>query len=223
MMRSLPGWIGYVAPVFAFVALTQLETRFGAGAYPFLYALKVVIVAGAALLFARDRAYPELTKEWRYLPLALVLGIVLCAAWIAIDRVTPHFDFLGSRSGFNPWRQIDNPIELYGFLAVRFAGFVIVSPVIEELFYRSFLLRFAIDPGGFKSVDIGKFDPISCGFAVVVMAAGHPEWLAAAVFSLAMNILVYRTKSVFACIATHAATNLALGVYILYAHAWTYW
>jgi hypothetical protein len=35
--------------------------------------------------------------------------------------------------------------------------------------------------------------------------------------------MIYRTKSLFACVATHAATNLALGIYVIMAHAWQYW
>lgn len=217
----MPGWLGYVAPLVVFLLLTQVEGMFGARWYPLLYALKVAIVGG--LLIAWRGEYPEARPGLRGVGIAIPLGIVLCAAWVAIDRVTPHFKLLGSREGFDPFVHIANPAELWGFVAVRFVGLAVVVPLMEELFWRSFLLRFVIKPEDFKAVPIGTWDPMSFAAVVIVMAVAHPEWLAAAVFSAAMNGLLYWKKNLFACIVAHGTTNLCLGLYVLCAHAWVYW
>jgi CAAX prenyl protease-like protein len=223
MRRSAPAWLAYIAPLVVFLILSQFEMLLGPSKYPLLYAFKIAIVAGLTALLIRRGAFPELKFDREYLPAAAGLGVVLCALWLGIDAFTPHIAALGGRSGYDPWIHLKHPAEIYAFLLVRFAGLVVVAPIIEEIFYRSFLLRFAIAPSDFRSIPIGKFDLTACVFAVVVMAAGHPEWLAAAFFSFAMNLMIYRTKSLFACVATHAATNLALGIYVIMAHAWQYW
>lgn len=220
-MKVMPAWLAYVAPLVVFLLLTQVEGMFGPKWYPLLYSIKLVVVAG--LLIAWRREFTEARPAASGLALAVPLGIVLCAAWVAIDRVTPHFALLGSRQGFDPFVHISNPAELWAFLAVRFAGLVVVVPVMEELFWRSFLLRVIIRPEDFKSVPIGTWQPMSFAAVVIVMALAHPEWLAAAVFSATMNALLYWKKNLFACIAAHGATNLCLGIYVLYAHAWIYW
>jgi CAAX prenyl protease-like protein len=222
-MSSLPPWVAYVAPLALFLGLSQFDTSFGVNHYPAVYGVKLLMVGASLLLFRLAGFYPELRLEWRYMPVALTLGIVLCALWVGVDSVTPHFAFLGQRAGFDPFKSISNPIRLYGFLAERFLGLVLIVPVMEELFYRSFVLRFVIDSVDFRRVAIGTFEPLSCVIAVVIMASAHPEWLAAALFSVAMNVLLYRTRSVFACILTHGATNLALGLYVLLSHAWRFW
>ena len=220
-MKTMPAWLAYVAPLAVFLLLTQVEGMFGSAWYPLLYSAKVLIVA--ALLIAWRRQFPEAAPAARGVEIALPLGILLCIAWVAIDHVTPHFRFLGTREGYDPFIQIANPAELWAFLAVRFAGLVVLVPFMEELFWRSFLLRFIIKPEDFKAVTIGTWEPMSFAAVVVVMALAHPEWLAAAVFSAAMNGLLYWKKNLFACIVAHGTTNLCLGLYVIYAHAWIYW
>jgi CAAX prenyl protease-like protein len=155
--------------------------------------------------------------------IAIPLGLILTVAWVGIDAITPHFAILGHRSALNPLTRFAHTPWLVPFLAVRFAGLVVIAPVAEELFWRGFLLRWIIRPEAFRDIPLGTFDPLSFGAVVALMAITHPEWLAAAVFSASMNLLLYRTRNLFACMATHATTNLALGVYVLLTHAWRFW
>ncbi|HEX5324178.1 MAG TPA: CAAX prenyl protease-related protein [Capsulimonadaceae bacterium] len=220
-MKRTPAWLPYTAPLIVFLLLTQVEGRFGENLYPLLYTVKIALVA--SLLIGWRKAFPETKPRSAGVAIAIPLGILLCAAWVFIDQHTPHFAFLGTRQAYDPFAEIKNPAELWPFLLVRFAGLVAVVPVMEELFWRSFLLRIIIRPDDFEKVPIGTWDPASFAAVVVVMALAHPEWLAAAVFSAAMNLLLYRTKNLFACILCHGATNLCLGLYVLYSHAWQYW
>ena len=43
-----------------------------------------------------------------------------------------------------------------GFLAVRMLGLVLIVPLFEELFWRSFVVRWIIDPDDFRKVPIGR-------------------------------------------------------------------
>ncbi len=214
-------WSPYVAPLIFFLLVSQLEPAFGTHFYPIVYAVK--IVGTVALLVAFRRTYTEVSIDFRLVLPAILLGAVLCGMWVVVDRFTPHFGFLGSRIGFDPYLALHSEVAIGSFLALRFFGLVLVAPVMEELFWRSFVLRLAVNPDNFNQVAIGTYTAASFTMVVVLMAVAHTEWLAAALFSAAMNVVVYRTKSVGACIAAHAATNLCLGIYILVFHAWRFW
>jgi len=58
---------------------------------------------------------------------------------------------------------------------------------------------------------------------VALFTLSHPEWLAAAIFALALCFLVRLTKNLFACILCHATTNLLLGIFVLHTGQWQYW
>ena len=218
---TVPAWLSYVAPLALFLVLTSVEGQFTAF-YPFLYTIKIALVG--ALLLGLGRQYPpEARPQGRGLGLAIVAGVLLMFAWVLVDGHTPHLKFLGSRVAYNPFRQIANPMVRDAFLAVRFFGLVVIVPIIEETFYRGFLLRYVTDLDDFQRVPVGKSSLAALGVNVLLFTLSHPEWLAAAIFALAMCALLARTRSLFACIVAHAITNLLLGLYVIHTGAWQYW
>ena len=220
-MTSRPAWLPYVAPMLLFLILTGFEGRFGRDQYPLLYTVKVVLVG--IVTAACWRGIPEARLHSRGVGIAVVLGVVLTAAWVLIDRFTPHFAFLGTRESLDPFTQVHPKAWVWPFLFVRFAGLVLLVPVVEEIFWRGWLLRFLIRFERFRDVPIGTYEATSFGGVVLMMSLAHPEWLSAAIFSAAMNLLLYRTKNLFACIVAHATTNLCLGLYVLASGDWKYW
>lgn len=223
-LRDKLPWLPYVAPLAVFVLLSALEGQLAA-AYPLLYAVKIALVTWVFL--SLRRFLPEVKPEKTGLGLAVGMGVVLAVVWVLGDRLTEllhlHFSFFGSRVGFNPVHEIPNVALRVAFLIVRFLGLVVVAPVVEELFYRGFLLRYVTDPDDFRRVPLGRFSGTAFAVCVGLMALTHPEWLVAGVFSAAMCALIARTRSLFACIVAHGVTNGLLGVYVLLSHDWKYW
>jgi CAAX prenyl protease-like protein len=175
------------------------------------------------LLWLARGLYPDLKRNSKGVITGILLGPVLVAAWIAIDHFTPHFKILGGRSSFDPFTTIADQRLCWMFIVIRVFGITAIAPLIEELFYRAFLLRLVTRPDNFIEVPLGQYDLTAFIAVVVIMASAHPEYLAAAVFSAVMNILLFRTKNLWATIAAHASTNFFLAVYVLYFHAWKYW
>jgi CAAX prenyl protease-like protein len=97
-----------------------------------------------------------------------------------------------------------------------------MDPVMEEIFWRSFGLRYATTPE-FTSLPIGSFS--WQGFAIVaaLFGAAHPEWLVAVLCAAAYALLLRYTRSLFACVIAHAVTNLSLGLYVLTTGHWRFW
>jgi len=151
----------------------------------------------------------------------VVLGFLVFAQWVIVERLLayPH---LGSRVGFDPFGAFDSRGVTIAFLAVRFYGLVLLVPVMEEMFFRGFLLRYLTDPD-FESLPPGSFSLGAFAIVTALSALAHPEWIVAIVASAMFALLLRRTRSLFAAIVAHATANLALGVYILLTRQWQLW
>ncbi len=127
------------------------------------------------------------------------------------DRILHHASFRERQ----PWLVI-----LLVFF--RFLGAVIVVPIFEELFWRSFALRWVIHED-FTTVPIGTFTWLS--FLVIVLGFGfeHHRWLVGLAAGIIYNGLLYYKKDLSACVLAHGVTNLLLGVYVLMTQQWTFW
>jgi CAAX prenyl protease-like protein len=93
---------------------------------------------------------------------------------------------------------------------------------MEEIFWRSFLLRYLTNPD-FQRLKVGTFSASALWVMVAASALAHPEWLVAAAASLAYAFWLRRTGSLFGVIVAHATTNAALGGYVLVTGDWQYW
>ncbi len=213
-------WLGYVAPMVVFLVLTYVEGQTSRG-YVWLYIAKVCIVTGMLVAF-RATWKQDIRFEARVLIPALIVGLAVWAEWVLIDPVTPSLSFLGKRVAYDPFTAIHAPGLRALFLAFRFFGLALMVPVMEELFWRSFLLRYLTDEK-FTTVPMGTFSGTAFAIVAVAFGVAHPEWLAAIICAAAYALLLRQTRSLFACIVAHATTNLALGIYVLVSHQWHFW
>lgn len=213
-----PLWVAYVAPMAAFLALTAAEGYAGRAYIP-LYVAKVVVVSGLLVYFRAT--WQDMRPSARVIPAAVAVGLFVFAVWVLLDRwlAYPH---LGSRTALNPFASIQSPAARAAFVAARLYGLVLVVPVMEELFWRSFLLRYITRPD-FEALPIGVFSWMAFFVVAGLFGLAHPEWLAAVICAIAYGLLLRQTRSLFACVVAHAVSNLSLAVYVLLAHDWRYW
>ena len=78
-------------------------------------------------------------------------------------------------TGYNPFEE--RPAMRWGLAAIRIFGASIVIPLMEELFCRSFLIRWVVNPDSEKVV-FGTFTLGSFASTVVVFGLEHNLWLA---------------------------------------------
>ncbi len=212
----MPVWVAYTAPMAVFMVITTLEGVWP-GAYPWLYGLKVMVVSWMLGRFAQP--WREIRPELKVSVTAIAVGFVVFAEWILLDQWIsyPH---LGARIGFNPLalQGCDLPV----FLAFRIYGLVIMVPIMEEIFWRSFLLRYLSVPN-FRKIPVGHFTWSAFAIASILFGLLHSEWLVAILSAIIYALLLKTTKSLYACIIAHSTANLALGIYILTTSAWQYW
>lgn len=220
-------WWPYVAPMAAFLILTALEgmavdaTRATRPAlYPVFYAVKIALVA--VIAWSCRSAWRDLTPRPSsgVLAISALAGLLVTALWIGLDGRYPALPMQEERVAFDP--SILPPAGRALFLGLRFFGLVLVVPLIEELFWRSFLMRWIIR-SDFQAVSIGKVTLLAAAVTSALFALAHPEWLPALLTGLLWAILLRQTRSVAACVVSHLAANLALGIYVLASGNWKFW
>lgn len=206
----------YIVPFAIYIVASLAGDYFQHGTY-IMYPIKTVLVA-ASLWFYR-KEYTELRAGIRIgqAIMAIGVGIFVLVVWVLPDDLYPH---LGA-SEFNP-QQFNRQTIRWTLIAFRLAGAALVVPVFEELFWRSFVMRWIINPD-FKQVDIGKFTWMSFIVVTVFFGLEHHRWLVGFAAGLIYNLLLYRERNLWACIVSHGVTNFALGIYVLQSERWSFW
>jgi CAAX prenyl protease-like protein len=188
--------------------------------YPLAYAARAVIVAILAWRYRATWIDLRPAPGKGAVGLAVLVGIIVWALWIGLDGRYPPLPLGGKRAAFDV--GILAPGPRWAFITVRLAGLVVLVPLIEELFWRSFLVRWLSDPD-FHKVPIGKVTPLAAAATSVMFALVHPEWLPGLITGALWAWLLAHTRSVGACVISHATANLALGVYVVASGDWKYW
>ncbi|MCU1384018.1 MAG: putative caax prenyl protease-related protein [Acidobacteria bacterium] len=209
----------YAAPMAVFLAFTALETELPQAWYPALYVIKICAVTITLALFRHTLS--DIRPSWRVVGPSLLVGLAVFVAWIDLDKAVPY-PHLGARTAFNPFAAIPDRTTAIAFIVVRLYGLAALVPVMEEVFWRGFLLRYLTD-SDFTSVPLGSFSWTAFALVAAAFGVAHPEWLPAVVTACAYGLLFRQTRSLFAALVAHATTNAALGAYILLRHEWLYW
>ncbi len=221
---SRPAWVR-IAPFALFMALLMLRGAAPAdgswGIDPrWIYGVGVVSVGALVASFWRE--YGELARQTlpdgRELLLAVVVGVAvfgLCihldAGWMTLGEPSAAFVPL------TPAGALDGT-----FIAVRWVGAALLVPLIEELFWRSFLMRWIEQPV-FEGVDPRRVGLKAIVLSTSVFTLAHTLWLAALIAGLAYAWLYVRSGKLWLPVVAHAVTNGVLGVWVVATGNWQFW
>jgi CAAX prenyl protease-like protein len=220
-MLSRAAWariLPFAAYVF-FIAAADILARLGfaAAELRWLYAVKIGVVTLLLAYFWRE--YRELRNTFpgpKLTMVAIAAGVAVLALWVSLNA---DWMIVGSASGFDPRNggRIDWLLVL-----VRIAGAALVVPVMEELFWRSFLMRW-IESSDFEAVDPSRIGMKSFVITVVLFGFEHNLWLAGMVAGVAFNALFMRHRTLWSPILGHSVTNGLLGIWVVATGNWSYW
>lgn len=183
------------------------------------YGVRVLLVAGVLAWFWRT--YIELrhasgvpVADWL---LAVAVGVGVFVLWISLDFKPLSF---GDAPGFDP-RGADGDID-WRLVTVRFVGAALLVPVMEELFWRSFVMRW-LQNQQFLDVDPKQVGFKALGLSAAAFALEHHLWFAGLLAGLAYGWLYLRAGNLWVPVVAHAVTNALLGAWILYTGSWQFW
>ncbi|MES2736467.1 MAG: CAAX prenyl protease-related protein [Verrucomicrobiota bacterium] len=227
LLNSVPGWFRIENPELPWYRQAPEH---------WLYPVQTLLTGGLLIFFARHyRLAP-----WRGLGGGAVLGLVGIALWVApawlyerlVTSGTPlpgWAEWLGvaeRKEGFDPEVLSSWPAWQWASIGMRFVRMVVVVPLIEEIFWRGFLMRYVgAGERDWQQVPFGLHSWRVFGVVtLLVMLAHNPvDYLGAFVWGSLMYFVAVRTKSLGACVFMHAVGNLALGLYVCQTRQWGFW
>jgi CAAX prenyl protease-like protein len=215
------GWWPYLLPYLSFVLLADIGRRLPDAIQPALLFIKPALPLLLIVYFYRRGEYPELRGVRLTIAGAaqdVAVGIGLTLLWMAPYLVFPSLRPDPSEA-FDP--NMLGAESAAMVLAVRMFGYAIVTPLFEEIFIRSFVMRYAevySTRGDFRDVPIGHYSLVSFITTIVVFTIGHVpwEWWVAVPWVALTNLWFYRRRNLWALILLHGVTNASLLLFAIY-------
>lgn len=214
--------IPYVAPFATFIAMLAIQKNL-AFLGDWEYVVRVVVVAASIWFFSRR----VVDFKVRYLTGSIAIGIGAFLLWIAPDTLFPgwrqHWLFTNSLMGevrvSLSAEQLSSPM----LLLFRTISATLMVPILEELFWRAWMLRWLVDKD-FEKLPMGSSDRQSFWIVAALFAVEHgPYWEVGLITGVVYNWWMTRTKSLGDLIFVHGLTNLALCAYVIWTQKWHFW
>lgn len=218
--RNDHGWWPYLAPYGVFLALADLGGRLPEAAASYVLVARLVVPGALLLYFAARGRYPELRgfRPGRGGLADVGVGLAIAALWVGPFVLFPGLPRPGPGEGFDAG-VLGRGYEAAA-LAVRIAGFVLVTPLLEELFVRSFLIRYAEvydSHEDFRTLPMALYQRRGFWVTVVWFTFTHAqwEWLVALPTGILLNLWLYRRGHLGAPILAHAVANGSIAAAVL--------
>jgi uncharacterized protein len=213
--------IAYVAPFLAFLVMMGLERGLSLPAhiyYPIRFALVV-----ALLLTVSRRVIPWRPSQfWA----STVIGIFVFVVWVAPDILFAYRQTWLFHNSVTGVAESSIPPELrrkLAFVLMRATSCTLAVPLLEELFWRGWLMRWMVDRD-FLKVPYALYVPSAFWLVAAMFASEHgPFWEVGLVAGVVYNWWVIRTGNLADTILAHAVTNGLLSAFVLATGRWEYW
>ncbi|QDV65144.1 CPBP family glutamic-type intramembrane protease [Crateriforma conspicua] len=215
------GMASHVLPYVAFLLLVQMRGTGLEPGSPWGSLLEASVPLLIIAYFGYRGFYPELRStelRFQWIPVDLCFGIATGMGWMlpyALGQLpTPETGSLSGESTLMDW-------------AARGTAMVIAVPLLEEIFTRSFSMRF-IDTydsetsNSFRDHPIGVFSLRSFIGTMVLFTFAHAtwEWWVAIPWIAVTNLWFYWRRSMWSLVFVHVAANLTLMVGVAVTKHW---
>ncbi len=195
-------------------------------------------VGGLTVVWLLRRHMPPWGKS--HWTLAAAMGVLLAAGWyygqylfnrVGVPHRIPLPLFPGDFELVDPRDKLGDGGLFWWTVVTRIAVASTTVAVVEELFWRAFLLRALVNWSEFEKVPLGAFAWRSFLITALLSTLEHPDnWAVSIPCWFAFNALMYWKKSVLFLIFVHGFTNLFLYVWVILnavgwgrQSAWMFW
>jgi CAAX prenyl protease-like protein len=215
------GWWPYLGPYIAFLLSAELTNSFPDSWDPALLVIKPAIPLGLILYFAARGRYATEWASVRFRPvwalLDVAVGLVLTLVWMAPYLYIAALPRPDPAEGFDV--NMAGESMAFAILLLRMFGYAIVTPIFEEIFIRSFVLRYSdcyLRPGDFRDIPLARYSLRSFVATCIIFTMGHAPWeywvcLPWVALSTAW---FYLRKDMGSAVLVHATTNASILIYV---------
>jgi len=215
--RSSAPTVAFVAPFLIYIGMILLPLSPGV-----LFPVRCVVVLAVLVFVSR----PYVSLKPSHTLASAGVGILVFVIWIAPDLLfgyRHHWLFENAITGRAASSLSPALRANVLFLAIRVLSSVALVPVLEELFWRGWLMRWWIDRE-FLRVRLGTYQAAAFWLVAVLFASEHgPYWEVGLAAGIIYNLWMMRTGNLADCILAHAVTNGTLAAYVLVARQWQFW
>lgn len=230
-----------IAPMLVYLALLGLRDT---AILPYEYRWLASLLRGVGGLWVvwilRRHMPPWGKAHW---PLAAFMGVLIAAGWyygqyffnwLGLPHRMPLPLFPGEFELVDPVAKLNELGARSVFWPTVVARIAVASTtvaVVEEVFWRAFLLRALIKWDSFEKIPLGTFTWMSFLLTSLLSTLEHPDnWAISIPCWFAFNLLMYWKKSVLFLVLVHGFTNLFLYCWVVYqavhlgnTQAWMFW
>ena len=203
----------YVAPLLAALVTALVTSIWSDDTLDRWYVLRLLAASGMLWLVRRDLARPSISPSW----FPVVAAAITCATWIALVPMDP-----AARDHLVAEIHGLGAAERWAWIVMRAAGSCLVLPVVEELAFRGFLLRWLVSPE-FERVPPRAWTWSALLLSSLAFGALHGHWVLGTFAGLAFAVVLVRRGRLADAILAHALTNAGITVAVLAFGRWDLW
>ncbi len=186
-------------------------------------------VGSLAVVWVFRRHLPPWGKPYWWV--AIIGGALVAWGWaagqvwfdqIGVPERLPLFP--GEKEVVDPRLALGSKDLFRATWLLRMLVAITAVPVVEEIFWRAFMLRVLIDWENFEKVPLGKFTWLSFLGTSLLSTLQHPDnWAVSIPCWMVFNLVFYWTRSVLCLTLLHGMTNLVLYLIVLRVDDWSHW
>jgi len=168
--------------------------------------------------------------SWKWSLAAMLFGVAGIGVWLLPTTLYDHWGLTQNpggilkllgvaarRDGFNPG-VFPDPGAWWTVVVLRFLRAVVVVALVEEIFWRGFVMRFVCDwEGNYWQQPFGRATWKSYLIVTGLFMTAHApvDYAGTFVYGTLTYLLCVWSKSLGACVIMHATANLLMGLYIM--------
>lgn len=197
--------------------------------YPeqWMYPVQALVCFGLLLKFWK---YYEFRGSAKWTFVGIAFGAVGIGLWLLPTTLYDHLGLTGEAEGWRKWLGLAarregfdphvfaHPLAFWASLTLRFFRAAVVVALVEEIFWRAFLMRFVGNPdGNYWKQPFGRASWMSylVVTACFVMVHAPVDRAGALVYGSLTYLLCVWSRSLSACVVMHATANFLMGCYIM--------
>jgi len=193
----------------------------------FIYPIQTLVTLGLLIHYWPSYAF---RWSWRWGLAAVLFGALGIGCWLLPTTLYDHWGLTATptgvlkllgvaarNEGFDPG-IFHSPAAWWTAVSLRFLRLVVVVALVEEIFWRGFLMRFVCDwEGDYWCQPFGRATWKSYIIVTGFFMAAHAQvdYAGAFVYGTLTYLLCVWSKSLGACVVMHATANLLMGLYII--------
>jgi CAAX prenyl protease-like protein len=193
----------------------------------FIYPIQSLVTLGLLVFYWKNYRF-DWSLKWSLVAVVFgavgigfwLLPSVLYDAWGLTGKTEGWLKLLGvteRNEGFDPGLFTD-PVAYWSALVLRFFRAAVIVALVEEIFWRGFLMRFVCDwEGDYWKQPFGRARWISYFVVTGAFVVAHApvDYAGAFIYGSLTYVLCVWSKNLGACVVMHVVANFLMGIYIM--------